>query len=92
MTTTTVKEEKSQQNNDKTMEHYECYSINIAWDDEARVWVATSDDIPLALESGSFDALIERVRVAAPEILALNSSACIPAQFLIKSERLIVNG
>ena len=51
------------------------YKINILWDDEACVWVATSDDIPgLVLEGGSFDALLERVRFAAPELLKLNSS------------------
>jgi len=30
------------------------------------------DDIPIALESNSFDRLIERVKNAAPEILELN--------------------
>lgn len=51
------------------------YKVNMLWDDEAGVWVATSDDIPgLVLESGSFDALLERVRFAAPEILKLNNS------------------
>ena len=45
------------------------------WDDEAAVWIATSDDIPgLVLESGSFDALIERVKYAAPELIELNCS------------------
>ena len=49
------------------------YKINVLWDDEAGVWVATSDDIPgLVLESGSFDALLERVRFAAPELIELN--------------------
>ena len=49
------------------------YSVRLDWDSEAAVWVATSDDIPgLVLESGSIDALIERVRYAAPELLALN--------------------
>lgn len=47
--------------------------VNLTWDLEASVWVATSDDIPgLVLESGSFDALLERVRFAAPELLELN--------------------
>jgi len=45
------------------------------WDADAKVWCAICDDIPLALESGSFDALIERVKIAAPEILALNGIA-----------------
>lgn len=43
------------------------------WDKDAAVWVATSDDVPgLALESGSFDALIERVKYAVPELMELN--------------------
>jgi hypothetical protein len=37
------------------------------------VWVATSEDIcGFVLESGSADALIEKVRVAAAELLELN--------------------
>ena len=49
------------------------FMVRIAWDDEADVWIATSDDIPgLALEHGSFDALVERVRLASPELLELN--------------------
>ena len=49
------------------------YTINFLWDAEVAVWVATSEDIPgLALESGSYDALIERVRFAVPELLELN--------------------
>ena len=48
------------------------YHIHLTWDPDAAVWVATSDDVPgLALENGSFDALIERVRLAVPELLAL---------------------
>ena len=49
------------------------YVVKFTWDNEAGVWIATSDDIPgLVLESGSFDALLERVRFAVPELLALN--------------------
>lgn len=37
--------------------------------------VSTSNDIPrLVLESDSFDALMERVRFAVPELIMLNSS------------------
>jgi hypothetical protein len=44
------------------------YKVDFLWDDDAAVWVATSDDIPgLVLESGSLDALMERVRNAVPE-------------------------
>jgi hypothetical protein len=48
------------------------YAVLLTYDDEARVWVAENNDIPIVLESGSLDLLMERVRVAAPEILELN--------------------
>ena len=49
------------------------YTVKLLWDEEAQVWVATSEDIHgLVLESGSVDALIEKVRIAAPELLELN--------------------
>lgn len=52
------------------------YVINLKWDDEANVWVATSEDIQgLVLESGSIDALIERVRFAVPELLSINQKS-----------------
>ncbi|MCM1541053.1 MAG: DUF1902 domain-containing protein [Blautia sp.] len=64
------------------------YIITFTWDDEADVWIATSDDIPgLVLESGSFDALLERTRFAIPELLALNSSNPQPFSLTFKSER-----
>jgi len=51
------------------------YIVNLMWDNEAGVWIATSDDVKgLVLESGSLDALIERVRFAIPELLALNEN------------------
>lgn len=50
--------------------------IRFRWDEEAAVWIATSKDVPgLVLESGSFDALVERVKQAVPEMLRLNGSA-----------------
>ena len=49
------------------------YKVEFLWDEEAEVWVATSKDIPgLVLESGSFDALVERVKIAVPELIELN--------------------
>lgn len=62
--------------------------IKLTWDDEARVWIAESDDVPgLVLESGSFDALIERVRVTVPELLELNGTVPAPVQLRMVSER-----
>lgn len=52
------------------------YDIKLMWDNEADVWIATSDDIDgLVLESGSIDALIQRVRFAVPELIELNGSS-----------------
>ncbi len=52
------------------------YKINLMWDTEAGVWIATSEDVEgLVLESGSVDALIEKVRFAIPELLKLNNNA-----------------
>lgn len=51
------------------------YRINANWDGDAAIWIATSQDIPgLVLESGSLDALIERVKNAVPELLELQGS------------------
>ena len=48
-------------------------NIKFRWDADEAVWIATSDDVPgLVLESGSFDALLERVKQAVPELIALN--------------------
>lgn len=63
------------------------YKVNFTWDDEADVWIAQSDDIPgLVLESGSLDALIERVRFAAPELIELNKTPMVNS-FLFTVER-----
>ena len=49
------------------------YKIVFLWDDEAGVWIASSDEIPgLVLEHSAFDVLVERVRLAVPELLELN--------------------
>ena len=48
------------------------YQVNFFWDDEANVWVAVCDEIPLALEDGSLDKLMYRVKLAAPELIELN--------------------
>ncbi len=64
------------------------YKIKFIWDEEAGVWIATSDDVPgLVLESGSFDALVERVRYAIPELLELNSRKASSYNLTFLSER-----
>lgn len=47
--------------------------IDFQWDEEAKVWIATSKEIPgLILEHENKDILAERVRKAVPELQALN--------------------
>jgi hypothetical protein len=49
------------------------YVIRSMWDDEAGVWVATSDDVPgLVAEAESLDALYEQLAVPVPELLDVN--------------------
>ena len=47
--------------------------VKYIWDKDAEVWIATSESIPgLVLESNSFDTLVEKVRMAVPELMELN--------------------
>ena len=50
--------------------------IRAEWDEEAMVWVATSDDVPgLATESVTMEDLIEKLKVMIPELLMANNAA-----------------
>ena len=47
--------------------------IRAEWDEEARVWVATSDDVPgLATEGDTLEDLIEKLKIIIPELLHAN--------------------
>ena len=63
------------------------YYIDVQWDNEAHVWCAICDSIPLALESDSFDLLIERVKQIAPEILLENGVSLQTSRLLFRAER-----
>jgi hypothetical protein len=64
------------------------YTVNLLWDTDASVWVATSEDIKgLVLESGSLDVLIERVRMTVPELLKLNHQPIEHATLAFVTER-----
>ena len=52
----------------------EC-KVSLTWDDEAYVWLASSEDVPgLALEAGSLDALMERVKFTIPDLLDIKDT------------------
>ena len=64
------------------------YDIDVNWDEAAGVWYAICDNIPLALESNSFDALIEKVKIAAFEILELNGNIVENTQLYFKTNHM----
>jgi hypothetical protein len=67
-------------------------TVKLIWDGEARIWYTETDDVPgLVLQSSSFDALVERVRVAAPEMLEENKNYTGPVHISFEAER-IENG
>jgi predicted RNase H-like HicB family nuclease len=49
------------------------YNVKVEWDEEAAVWVASSDEVPgLATGADTFEALIEKLRAVIPELLEEN--------------------
>jgi len=47
--------------------------IRAEWDEEANVWVATSDDVPgLVAEAETSEALLAKLHVLIPELLEAN--------------------
>ncbi|MCU0567545.1 MAG: DUF1902 domain-containing protein [Oculatellaceae cyanobacterium Prado106] len=50
------------------------YQVSAFWDEEAEVWVATSDDIPgLATEAGTLEALSQKLHHMIPDLLLSNN-------------------
>jgi hypothetical protein len=62
------------------------YTVVLNWDDEAHRWYALNDDIPIMLEADSLDTLIERVKLATPELLELNGKPHADIHLLFKME------
>ena len=51
------------------------FHVRADWDEEAQVWVATSEDIPgLATEASTIEALMTKLEVMVPELLELNGA------------------
>lgn len=47
--------------------------VRAEWDDEAGVWIATSEDVPgLCVEASTFDELVDVATELTPELLELN--------------------
>ncbi|HIJ20656.1 MAG TPA: DUF1902 domain-containing protein [Deltaproteobacteria bacterium] len=49
------------------------FFVRAEWDEEAKVWVATSDDVPgLVTEEATMEGLIRKLRAIVPELLEAN--------------------
>ena len=65
------------------------FTIRMIWDNDAKRWAAIgSDGTGLVLESDSFDKLIERVKLAAPEMIELNLNYKGPITLHFLTERI----
>jgi predicted RNase H-like HicB family nuclease len=67
------------------------YHVTAEWDDEAKVWVASSDDVPgLATGAETLEGLIERLKIVIPELLVENgllSASIESVPFEVRAER-----
>lgn len=70
--------------------------VRAVWDEEARVWIATSEDVPgLVAEAGTMEDLRETVLTRVSELLQLNGGAFalseIPVHILAEQTTRIAN-
>ena len=62
------------------------YTIKMIWDDG--YWHTSTDlDLGITLSSDSFDALVDRVRIAVPEMLELNCGYSGEVELIFETER-----
>ena len=64
------------------------YNVRLISDEEARVWYTDTDIPGLCLEAGTFDELVEEVRLAAPEMLELNCGYTGPVYLIFEAVRI----
>jgi len=67
------------------------YRVIVEWDQDARVWVTASEDVPgLATGADTFEELIEELKIVIPELLVENGvlpAGTVSVPFAIKAER-----
>ena len=63
-------------------------SIDVTYDEEARVWVARNDEIGLATEADTMEVLIYKLKEMIPELVELNHIELPrPSPFTVVSRR-----
>ena len=60
------------------------YIIELSRDEDANVWIAISDEIPIALESDCLDTLVRRVKLAAVDMLEHEHGITSPVELLYR--------
>ncbi len=67
------------------------YTIDAQWDDEARVWVATSEDLPgLATEADTVEALTIKLKTIIPELLECSGQPATSIPFHLHTHRHVI--
>ena len=63
--------------------------VHATWDEDALVWVASSDDVPgLATEAETTEELVQKLKTLIPELLELNGlSPTVPISFELLTRR-----
>ena len=64
------------------------FDVRLIWDSEACVWYTQTDIPGLCLEAQTFDELVKEVRIAAPEMLELNSNYTGPIHLIFEAVRI----
>jgi predicted RNase H-like HicB family nuclease len=67
------------------------FKVTAEWDEEAQVWVASSDDVPgLATGADTLEELIEKLKIVIPELLIENGLLAAGTEhvpFAVRAER-----
>ena len=68
------------------------YHVSAFWDEDAKVWVGTSEDVPgLCVEAGTLEELMQAAGELIPELLILNGiltrGNSNPVPFRVTAER-----
>ena len=68
------------------------YTILLSFDEETQKWYAHNDEIPIILEDFTLDTLVNRVKLAVPELLEINnlSQTCAFLAFKMEPQAVLI--
>ena len=59
------------------------YDVTVIYDNEAAVYVAVCDDLPLATEAKTYEDLVQRVKAIVPEMIELNHPSLVTHKIML---------